>query len=150
MNIEGTGGGSPDDKKSDPIVDFKTFKESKERNELNKGSEFTIPDLGGAANFGYKTLLPWVDIVRGETGHGTRDSGIIEEGKTITVMGISNEFGVLCRYNNKETKGGTELEDGSMFYIDKDELLFWTKLVELQEKKKQRMNEETKRILGEE
>lgn len=132
------------------IIDFNSFKKSREKKDLMIGAEFTIPSLGGAANFGYETKLPWVDLVRGKTGHGSEDKGFIQEGKQVVVMGTSNEFGVLCKYKSNTKKGGTELDDGALFFIDADELLFWPELTKLQEQKKKRRDDEVKKILGEE
>ncbi|MFA6547322.1 MAG: hypothetical protein WCT11_00040 [Candidatus Magasanikbacteria bacterium] len=133
----------------DNIIDFNSFKKSREQKELTKGSEFTIPSLGGAANFGYETSLPWVDLARGKTGHGSENKGFIQEGKKVVVMGTSKEFGVLCKYKSNTEKEGMELEDGALFFIDADELLFWPKLTELQEQKRKRKDDEVKKILGE-
>lgn len=128
------------------IVDFASFKKA-EKKELEPGDKFTIPDLGGSANFGFETKLPWVKIVRGENGHGTSDEGIIKEGATVTVMGASNEFGILCKYNGSSKRGGTTLNDGAMFFIDKDDLLFWPQLIKLQEQKRARQEDEITKIL---
>ena len=128
------------------IVDFASFKKA-EKKELKPGDKFTIPVLGGSANFGFETKLPWVKIVRGKTGHGTSDEGIIKEGATVTVMGTSNEFGILCKYNGSSKHGGTVLNDGAMFFIDKDDLLFWLELNKLQEQERARQEDEITRIL---
>lgn len=136
------------------IIDFASFKENrkKEKKELINGSEFIIPNFSGAVDFGYESKLPWVDIMRGMTGHEDKKRGLIKEGKTIIVMGISDEFGVLCRYNSSDDtkQGTTELRNGSLFFADPDELLFWPKLIESQKKLKERREQEIKKILGEE
>lgn len=64
-------------------------------------------------------------------------------------MGASKEFGVLCRYNNKESKRGTECENGTLFFIDPIEILFWLELVNLQKQKETRRHKEVERILAE-
>lgn len=94
------------------------------------GQEFTVPDIEGVVSLEGGTKLPWVAIERGGTGHGPGKSGILKEGAQIKAMGLSKRYGVLCEYHPNTRAMGTEVSEGSLFFIPVAVLKGWPVKVE--------------------
>lgn len=103
--------------------------------EINVRDEFTI-----GTSF-------WVNIVKGGTGHGDVDRGLVEIDRKVIVIGTSEKFGVLVEYNGNGY--GTELTNGSLFFVDAEVMASWPEIIKQRRQRKAEMKQEANRILEE-